>query len=309
MTFTRHRMAARFFPVCICCMLLLCGCSHHRAASIFQEANDLFSQGNYSASLDAYTRISETHPAAKDRVLFEKGFIHAYPRNEHKDYQKALECFEQLVREFPESRYRQDSERMIFGINTVVLKDGTIAAQQARIEALRQDLDDRNKDIAALRETIKILEQKVFAIATRKGAVDKILIEKKDRRLSLLSMGEVIRTYKVALGGNPVGPKERQGDNKTPEGSYVIEGRNKGSRYHLSLRISYPNEKDKKRAREMGVSPGGDIMIHGIKNGLSQVGAAHAEVDWTQGCIAVTDEEIEEIAEAAPNGTVVEIRP
>jgi len=302
-------MVARLLPACICCMLLLCGCSHHQAASIFQEANDLFSQGNYSASLDAYTRIGETHPAAKDRVLFEKGFIHAYPRNELKDYQKALECFEQLVREFPESKYRQDSERMIFGINTVVLKDGTIAAQQARIDALRQDLDDRNKDIAALQETIKTLEQKVFAIATRKGAVDKILIEKKDRRLSLLSMGEVIRTYKVALGGNPVGPKERQGDNKTPEGSYVIEGRNKGSRYHLSLRISYPNEKDKKRARELGVSPGGDIMIHGIKNGLSQVGAAHAEVDWTQGCIAVTDEEIEEIAEAAPNGTVVEIRP
>ncbi|ANA39148.1 peptidase [Geobacter anodireducens] len=309
MTHSRHRMAARLVPVCICCMLLLCGCSHHQAAPIFQEANDLFSQGNYSASLDAYTRIGETHPAAKDRVLFEKGFIHAYPRNELKDYQKALECFEQLIREFPESRYRQDSERMIFGINTVALKDGTITAQQARIEALRQDLDNRNKDIAALRETINTLEQKVFAIATRKGAVDRILIEKKDRRLSLLSMGEVIRTYKIALGGNPVGPKERQGDNKTPEGSYVIEGRNKGSRYHLSLRISYPNEKDKKRARELGVSPGGDIMIHGIKNGLSQVGAAHAEVDWTQGCIAVTDEEIEEIAEAAPNGTVVEIRP
>lgn len=302
-------MVARLFPAFICCMLLLCGCSHHQAASIFQEANDLFSQGNYSASLDAYTRIGETHPASKDRVLFEKGFIHAYPRNELKDYQKALECFEQLVREFPESRYRQDSERMIFGINTVELKDGTIAAQQARIGALRQDLDDRNKDIAALRETIKKLEHKVFAIATRKGAVDKILIEKKDRRLSLLSMGEVIRTYRIALGGNPVGPKERQGDNKTPEGTYVIEGRNKGSRYHLSLRISYPNEKDKKRARDLGVSPGGDIMIHGIKNELSQVGAAHAEVDWTQGCIAVTDEEIEEIAEVAPNGTVVEIRP
>ncbi len=162
-------MAARFFPVCICCMLLLCGCSHHRAASIFQEANDLFSQGNYSASLDAYTRIGETHPAAKDRVLFEKGFIHAYPRNEHKDYQKALECFEQLVREFPESRYRQDSERMILGINTVVLKDGTIAAQQARIEALRQDLDDRNKDIAALRKRLKSSSKRYLPLPPGRG--------------------------------------------------------------------------------------------------------------------------------------------
>lgn len=302
-------MAARLFTTCICCVLLLWGCGNHRAPSTFQEANALFSQGNYRASLDAYTLIGEFHPAAKDRVLFEKGFIHAYPKNEHKDYQKALECLEQLIREFPESTYRQSSERMIFGINTVMLKDETIAAQQARIEALRQDLDRSGRELAALQETIRTLEHKVFALATRKGAVDRILIEKKDRRLSLLSMGEVIKTYRIALGGNPVGPKERQGDNKTPEGTYVIEGRNRGSRYHLSLRISYPNENDRKRARELGVAPGGDIMIHGIKNGLSQVGAAHAGVDWTQGCIAVTNEEIEEIAAVAPNGTVVEIRP
>jgi murein L,D-transpeptidase YafK len=111
------------------------------------------------------------------------------------------------------------------------------------------------------------------------------------------------------LGGNPIGPKERQGDNKTPEGTYVIDARNSDSRFHLSLRISYPNERDKKRAKELGVSPGGDIMIHGIKNGLAWVGDAHAGVDWTKGCIAVTDEEIEEIDKLAPNGTIVEIRP
>jgi murein L,D-transpeptidase YafK len=111
------------------------------------------------------------------------------------------------------------------------------------------------------------------------------------------------------LGGDPSGPKERQDDNKTPEGNYIIDSRNKGSRYHLALHISYPNERDKKRARELGVSPGGNIMIHGLKNGLSQVGDSHTAVDWTKGCIAVTDEEIEEIAKLAPNGTVVEIRP
>ena len=125
----------------------------------------------------------------------------------------------------------------------------------------------------------------------------------------LIAKGEVLKTYKIALGGNPVGPKERQGDNKTPEGTYVIDSRNKNSRHHLSLRISYPNERDKKRARELGVSPGGDIMIHGIKNGFSWVGDSHAEIDWTKGCIAVSDEEIEEIAKLAPNGTIVEIRP
>ena len=152
-----------------------------------------------------------------------------------------------------------------------------------------------------------MLEQKIFAL--RKEPADKILIEKKERRLTLLSRGEALKTYKIALGENPIGPKERQGDNKTPEGTYVIDSRNKDSGYHLSLRISYPNEKDKKRARELGVSPGGDIMIHGIKNGFSWVGDSHTEVDWTKGCIAVTDEEIEEIDKLAPNGTIVEIRP
>ena len=125
----------------------------------------------------------------------------------------------------------------------------------------------------------------------------------------LISQGEVLKSYKIALGGNPIGPKERQGDNKTPEGTYVIDARNRDSRFHLSLHISYPNERDKKRAKELGVSPGGDIMIHGIKNGFSWVGDAHAGVDWTKGCIAVTDQEIEEIDKLAPNGTIVEIRP
>jgi murein L,D-transpeptidase YafK len=92
-------------------------------------------------------------------------------------------------------------------------------------------------------------------------------------------------------------------------GTYVIDARNRDSRYHLSLHISYPNERDKKRAKELGVSPGGDIMIHGIKNGFSWVGDAHTGVDWTKGCIAVTDQEIEEIEKLAPNGTIVEIRP
>ncbi|MBT0652038.1 L,D-transpeptidase family protein [Geobacter luticola] len=301
--------------------MLVSGCGHFnggsQARATFKEANDLFTQGNYNASLDKYEQIVAKYPARGDRVLFEMGIIYAYPKNEHKDYQKALGCFQKLIQDYPESGYRQESEMMVFTINNVALKDRTIATQQAQIETLRQELESRGNEVTALQKTIETLEQeirnketeKLKLFASRKGTADKILVEKQARRLTLMSKGEVLKTYRIALGGNPVGPKERQGDNKTPEGIYSIDARNKDSRYHLSLHVSYPNERDRKRARELGVSPGGDIMIHGIKNGFSWVGDAHAGVDWTQGCIAVTDEEIEEIGTLAPNGTTVEIRP
>jgi murein L,D-transpeptidase YafK len=206
-------------------------------------------------------------------------------------------------------------------INDVITKDKTIATQQTQIEALQQEVRSKGDGITTLQEKIETLEQEVKSkeneiiklqkeiFATQKGLADKILIEKKERLLMLLSRGKVLKTYKIALGGNPSGPKERQGDNKTPEGTYVIDSRNKGSRYHMSLHISYPNEKDKKRAKELGVSPGGDIMIHGLKNSFSWLGDDHTEVDWTKGCIAVTDAEIEEIYKLVPKGTIVEIRP
>jgi murein L,D-transpeptidase YafK len=269
----------------------------------------LFDQGNYRASLNKYEQILGKYPTKGDRVLFEMGIIHSHPKNEQKDYQKALECFQKLIKDYPESEYRQNSEMMIFSINNVAIKDRTIAAQQTQIEALRQEVEGKGEEIVDQQKMIDGLEQKVFAYAIRNGAADRILIEKKARRLILISKGEVLKTYKIALGGNPNGPKEMQGDNKTPEGTYVIDSRNRGSNYYRSLRISYPNEKDKMRANELGVSPGGDIMIHGIKNGFSWVGDAHTEVDWTRGCIAVTDEEIEEIDKLVPDGTLVEIRP
>ena len=268
----------------------------------------------YEASLKKYEQIIEKHPAVADRILFEMGIIYAYPRNERKNYQKSLECFQKLVRDYPDSEYRRDSQMMIFQIYNVIIKDKIIATQQTQIETSRQEVKGKENEIITLQEEIETLEeqietleQKIFALRTEPA--DKVLIEKKERRLTLLSKGEVIKTYKIALGGNPVGPKERQGDNKTPEGTYIIDSRNRDSGYHLSLHISYPNEKDKMRAKELGVSPGGDIMIHGIKNGLSWVGVSHAEVDWTKGCIAVTDEEMEEIYKLVPNGTIVEIRP
>jgi tetratricopeptide (TPR) repeat protein len=300
--------------------MLLSGCSHfndgRQVKTTFAEANDLFHQGSYTASLEKYSGIIDKYPATADRALFEMGIIYAHPKNEQKDYQKSLECFQKLIKDYPGSEYRQNSEMMIFNIRNVALKDTTIAAQQAQIETLQHKVQGKDNEIVTLQKTIEAFEKKIealekkfFAYASQKGSVDRILIEKNARRLMLISQGEVLKFYNIALGGNPIGPKERQGDNKTPEGTYVIDGRNKYSRFHLSLHISYPNERDKNRAKELGVSPGGDIMIHGIKNGLSWVGDAHTEVDWTKGCIAVTDEEIEEISKLAPNGTIVEIQP
>jgi len=287
--------------------ILLSGCSHVHDG--FQEANDLFSQGSYTASLNKYEQMFEKDPAKGDRILFEMGIIYAYPKNGQKDYQKSLEYFQKLIKDYPESEYRQNSEAMIFSINNAPVKDKLIRAQQTQIETLQQEVKSKEIEIGAMQKNIKALEQKFFACAIRKGSADKILIEKKARRLMLIAKGEVLKTYKIALGGNPIGPKEKQGDNKTPEGRYFIDSRNKDSQYHRSLHISYPNEKDKKRAEKLAVSPGGDIMIHGIKKGFSWVGDAHTEVDWTKGCIAVTDEEIEEIGRLTPNGTIVEILP
>ena len=311
------------FRFCVCLLMapvLLSGCSHfndgRRVNTTFAEANNLFHQGSYAASLAKYSEIAEKYPAKADRALFEMGVIHAHPKNPQKDYQKSLECFQKVIKEYPGSEYRQNSEMMIFNIRNVALKDTTIAAQKAQIEALQHkvqgkenEIVTRQKSIEAFEKKVEALEKKFFEYAIRKGSADRILIEKSSRRLTLISQGEVLKSYKIALGGNPIGAKERKGDNKTPEGTYVIDGRNRDSRFHLSLRISYPNERDKIRAKELGVSPGGDIMIHGIKNGFSQVGDAHAGVDWTKGCIAVTDQEIEEIDKVAPNGTIVEIRP
>jgi len=138
---------------------------------------------------------------------------------------------------------------------------------------------------------------------------DSVLILKKDHVLELLAGGKMIRTYKVALGRGGLAPKEREGDGRTPEGHYVIDARNADSHYHRALHVSYPNAEDRKRAARLGVSPGGAIMIHGLPNGMGWVGAAHRLYDWTLGCIAVTDDEIDEIWKLVPVGTPVEIRP
>lgn len=139
--------------------------------------------------------------------------------------------------------------------------------------------------------------------------IDRIVVEKAERKLSIFREGKLIKTYRVALGANPVGAKEQEGDMKTPEGVYKIDYRNPNSDYHLALHVSYPSDEDNARAAAHGVNAGFDIMIHGLPNGKGWMGAAHRQIDWTAGCIAVTDEEIEELWRVVPDGTTVEIRP
>lgn len=138
---------------------------------------------------------------------------------------------------------------------------------------------------------------------------NRVVVLKKERTLQLIERGKVVRTYKVALGGNPVGAKSQRGDHKTPEGVYVLDSRNAHSQFYKSLHISYPSAHDRAAARQKGVSPGGDVFVHGLPNGYRYVGAAHRLKDWTDGCIAVTDDEMDEIWSAVADGTPIEIRP
>jgi len=139
--------------------------------------------------------------------------------------------------------------------------------------------------------------------------VDRILVEKSARRLTVFEHGRPLKTYTVSLGRHPVGAKRFEGDGRTPEGRFIIDWRKANSDFHRALHVSYPRRSDRARARAAGRSPGGAIMIHGLPNGLGWVGPLHRLYDWTNGCIALTDAEIEELWRTVPNGTPVEIRP
>ena len=139
--------------------------------------------------------------------------------------------------------------------------------------------------------------------------VDHIVVYKRDRKLVLLSQGAELRSYKVALGGEPVGPKTRLGDHRTPEGLYILDSRNPNSHYYKAFHISYPNSKDIAAAKKLGVSPGGEIMLHGLPKEYAWMGKAHTLHDWTDGCVAVTDEEMDEIWKLVRVGTPIEIKP
>lgn len=138
---------------------------------------------------------------------------------------------------------------------------------------------------------------------------DSIVVEKQKHVLTLYHAGMPVRTYQVALGKQPQGDKIRIGDGRTPEGVYHIDFRNPQSKYHMALHISYPDAAHAKRASALGMAAGGDIMIHGLPPAFAKLGAAHTAYDWTNGCIAVTDAEIEEIWRAVPDGAPIEIKP
>lgn len=141
------------------------------------------------------------------------------------------------------------------------------------------------------------------------GAVaDRVVVLKADHRLELYDDGKLLRSYPVSLGREPIGPKRREGDRRTPEGSYVIDFRKPDSSYHRALHISYPRPDQVAAARARGEPPGGLIMIHGLPNGAGFLGRLHLLSDWTIGCIAVTNAEIEEIWRVVPDGTPVEIK-
>ena len=137
---------------------------------------------------------------------------------------------------------------------------------------------------------------------------DKVVVIKNEKLLLLLRDGKILKSYRVAIGRKP-GRRVRQGDNRTPEGRYVIDGRNPGSIYYKALHISYPNASDVSNARKLGVSPGGEVLIHGLPSGFEDLGDSHADLNWTRGCIAVSNEEMDEIWELVADGTPVRIVP
>lgn len=172
-----------------------------------------------------------------------------------------------------------------------------------------------------------LLKQRLYALTAAIGAVlvlfppagvtaepataapDRILVLKSERKLMLMSGESVVRTMEIALGLMPRGPKEREGDFRTPEGEYVIEAKNANSDFFLSLKVSYPNATDRDRARRLGVDPGGQIMIHGLPNEPKYAEATYDTWDWTDGCIAVSNSDMVDLWRLISVSTPIEIRP
>lgn len=137
---------------------------------------------------------------------------------------------------------------------------------------------------------------------------DMVVVFKSKRVLILMREGEIFKTYRICLGKQPEGHKIKAGDRKTPEGRYILDSRNPKSKFYLAIHVSYPNEDDVLKARKLGVSPGGGIMIHGMPNGQDG-DRMSSRVDWTDGCIAVSNSEMEEIWQFVQDGTPIEIKP
>ena len=149
----------------------------------------------------------------------------------------------------------------------------------------------------------------ISGVSVATTEIDYVLVNKSEKKLYLLSKGDRVKEYNVVFGANPKGHKQQQGDMRTPEGKYILDYKKSDSSFYKAIHISYPNEEDKNRAKASGVNPGGLIMIHGQKNGLSWMSGFTQQFDWTDGCIAVTNAEIDEIWRLVKLGTPIEIRP
>ncbi|WP_227545998.1 L,D-transpeptidase family protein [Marinobacter fonticola] len=139
--------------------------------------------------------------------------------------------------------------------------------------------------------------------------VDRVVVHKASRRMDLIAGNEPILSYRISLGDNPEGHKLWEGDERTPEGDYTLDWRNSESRFYKSLHISYPNDRDRKLAEAWGLNPGGAIMIHGLPNDAGDLAFAYAGLDWTDGCIAVNNEAMDEIWSLVKDGTPIRILP
>lgn len=142
-----------------------------------------------------------------------------------------------------------------------------------------------------------------------KPQITEVLVKKQDRRMFLLAGDEVVRSYRIGLGDNPSGHKLHEGDERTPEGQYILDWRNANSDFHKSIHISYPNEEDRELAAAWGLNPGGSIMIHGLPNDVEGMEFAYLGLDWTDGCIAVSNAEMDEIWQLVTDGTRIRILP
>ena len=168
--------------------------------------------------------------------------------------------------------------------------------------------------VKPMKVVVKIIAA-VFVFLLYAGTVhseqtaDLVLVEKSNSRLYLMRQGEAFASFRVAFGSSPKGHKQEQGDGKTPEGRYMLDYKNSGSAYYKSIHISYPNEKDRQEARKRGVNPGGDIMIHGQKNGYGRLSILVQRFNWTNGCIALSDRDMDQVWDAIKPGTPIEIKP
>lgn len=140
-------------------------------------------------------------------------------------------------------------------------------------------------------------------------SVECVVIYKSQNIMQLLAGSEVVRSYQVAIGRNPLGHKQKADDCRTPEGAYIIDRHNKDSRFHKSLHISYPNKSDLAAAKKNGKYPGSNIMIHGLPKGFEDLGDVHFKRNWTKGCVAVNNQEMDEIWKLVPDGTPIFIKP